>query len=115
AWYAKWDPANPASPLNRYRDGTELTAQVRAVSFLTRANGIQNLAQVRYTVSRRVPNGAVVAVVPYIATIQYAYVKPSSDPGVRELNPLGFRIVSNEIVREVASHLTPVASGGERR
>jgi type IV secretion system protein VirB8 len=114
AWYARWTASNPASPLNRYRDGTELTAAVRAVSFLSGTGGV-DLAQVRYTVARRTPNGTVAAVVPYIATIQYTYIKPSSDPRVRQWNPLGLRVVGVETVREVAGDLTPNTHPGAGR
>lgn len=112
AWYARWSPSNPASPLHRYRDGTELTAQVQAVSFLSGAGGLHDLAQVRYTVARRIANGSIATVVPYIATIQYTYVRPSSDPRVRQWNPLGFRIVSVEAVREVAADVASVNGRG---
>ena len=37
AWYALWNPTNPASPLNVYKDGTSLRAQVTSVSFFQRA------------------------------------------------------------------------------
>ncbi len=115
AWYAKWNPANRSSPLNLYKDGTELTAEVSAVSFLTRANSIQDLAQVRYTVAKRTPSGVLVEVIPYIATLQYTYVTPSSDPKVRQWNPLGFRIVSDQTVRELAADAAPVSVAGVGR
>ena len=48
AWYAAWNQTNPASPLNLYKDGTTVRAQVTSVSFFTRADGVTDLAQVRY-------------------------------------------------------------------
>src|SRR3569833_3324581 len=48
AWYAAWNPANPASPLNLNKDGSSVRAQVVSVSFFERANGVADLAQVRY-------------------------------------------------------------------
>jgi type IV secretion system protein VirB8 len=93
AWYAKWNPGNPDSPLNRYKDGTELEVAIQAVSFLDRANGLNDLAQVRYTIVTAT-GGGLGAGAQWIATIQYAYVEPSSDPAVRRWNPLGFRIVA---------------------
>jgi len=93
AWYAKWNPGNPDSPLNRYKDGTELAVVIQAVSFLDRASHVSDLAQVRYTI-RESTGGGSGHVSQWIATIQYAYVEPSSDPAVRRWNPLGFRIVA---------------------
>jgi type IV secretion system protein VirB8 len=93
AWYAKWNPGNPDSPLNRYKDGTELVVAIQAVSFLDRAHGLNDLAQVRYTIRQSTGGGSAQAS-QWIATIQYAYVEPSSDPAVRRWNPLGFRIVA---------------------
>ena len=53
AWYALWNPNNPASPLNAYKDGTSVRAQVTSVSFFKRANGVGDLAQVRYVKAKR--------------------------------------------------------------
>jgi len=99
AWYAKWNPGNPDSPLNRYRDGTELAVAIQAVSFIDRVNGLQDLAQVRYTIAQATGGGSA-EVSHWIATIQYTYVEPSSDPKVRQWNPLGFRIVAFHPERE---------------
>ncbi len=101
AWYARWNPSNAASPLNRYKDGTTVRAEVSSVSFFKRANGIADLAQVRYRTEKRPAGGGAQQVADWIATIEYAYVKPSSDPRLRQLNPLGFKIVDFETEREV--------------
>ena len=108
AWYAKWNPGNPDSPLNRYKDGTELDVAIQAVSFLDRANGLNDLAQVRYTIAQSTGGGSTSSV-PWIGTIQYAYVEPSSDPAVRRWNPLGFRIVAfhRERLATAAARGTP--------
>lgn len=100
AWYAKWNPSNPASPLNRYKDGTTVRVEVSSVSFLKRANGVSDLAQVRYrTVAEPAAGGAAMDT-DWIATIEYAYVKPSTDPKSRQWNPLGFKIVDFNTERE---------------
>ena len=93
AWAASWSRSNPKSPLNVYRDGTTVRAQVKAVSFFERGNGVTDLAQVRYTTAKRVAGGAEDQIEHWVATLQYAYVDPPSDPKVRRWNPLGFRIV----------------------
>jgi type IV secretion system protein VirB8 len=111
AWYAKWNPGNPDSPLNRYKDGTELEVAVEAVSFLDRANGLNDLAQVRYTL-RQSTGGGSAHVSQWIATIQYAYVEPSSDPAVRRWNPLGFRIVAVHRERLAGTASSAAAQGG---
>lgn len=92
-WYASWNRSNPASPLNVYKDGTTIRAQVTSVSFFTRASGIEDLAQVRYTKSKRAGGGASEEMSYWIATVQYSYAEPSNDPKMRRWNPLGFRIV----------------------
>ncbi len=37
----------------------------------------------------------------WIATVQYAYTRPSADPRVRRWNPLGFKIVELNAEPEV--------------
>ena len=58
AWYALWNPNNPASPLNIYEDGTSVRAQVSSVSFFRRSSGVGDLAQVRYVKAKRAAGGA---------------------------------------------------------
>jgi len=99
-WAAKWALGNPQSPLNRYKDGTELSVSVRAVSFLERAHGGHDLAQVRYAISRHAGGGAAADITQWIVTIPYAYVAPSSDPAVRRWNPLGLRVLAFHPDRE---------------
>jgi type IV secretion system protein VirB8 len=99
-WYARWNPNNPASPLNLYKDGSTVRAEVSAVSFFKRANGITDLAQVRYRTVKQPAGGGTPDVTDWIATVEYAYVKPSGDPKTREWNPLGFKIVDFETERE---------------
>jgi type IV secretion system protein VirB8 len=93
AWVSLWDRANPASPLNTYKDGSSVRAQVSAVSFFERANGVKDLAQIRYTKTRRTSTSANDQVTHWISTVQYAYSEPSKDPSVRRWNPLGFKII----------------------
>ncbi len=93
AWAALWDRANPGSPLNVYKDGSSVRAELSAVSFFRRANGLDDLAQIRYTKARRTGPGANDQVTHWIATIQYVYAEPPRDARVRRWNPLGFKIV----------------------
>ena len=93
AWYAQWTQTNPDSPLNLYKDGTTVRAQVASVSFFKRANGVSDLAQVRYTKGKRSAGAAEEQVTHWIATVQYTYTEPSKDPRVRGWNPLGFKVV----------------------
>jgi len=121
AWYAAWNPANPASPLNQYKDGTTVRASVVSVSFFRRASGITDLAQVRYLKRLRRAGAADEEVTHWIATIQYAYTAPSQDLRVRSLNPLGFKVLDirpePEVIGEssasgAASSSSSTASGG---
>lgn len=101
-WAAAWATANPASPLNVYKDGSIVRANVQSVTFFTRSSGLSDLAQVRFAKSLRRGNGADEQRTYWIATIQYAYAKPASDPSVRRWNPLGLRIVEYRAEAESA-------------
>ncbi|MGH8238387.1 MAG: VirB8/TrbF family protein, partial [Steroidobacteraceae bacterium] len=76
-----------------YKDGSSVRAQVSAVSFFARASGVGDLAQIRYTRTRRTSASANDRVTHWISTVQYVYGEPSKDPAVRRWNPLGFKIV----------------------
>lgn len=102
AWLQAWDRNNPDSPLVKYKDGTTVRAQVKAVSFIARADGTQDLAQVRFLTATRSGGSGVEKLAHYIATIQYAYVEPSKDPALRVLNPLGFRVLEYRREPELA-------------
>lgn len=93
AWYALWNPTNPASPLNQHRDGSSVAVDIESVSFLQPVSGVADLAQVRYRQIEHSASGASSHLTHWIATIQYAYARPSTDPTVRRWNPLGFKIV----------------------
>lgn len=109
AWYARWNPSNPQSPLNVHKDGSSVSVRVEDVSFFKRAAGIQDLAQVRYLTIERQGTGDGEGYRHWIATIQYAYGSPSADPKVRRWNPLGFKIVSLTREPEVLSDRAPSA------
>src|SRR5438067_8059864 len=53
AWYALWNPNNPASPLNVHKDGSSVRVQVESVSFFQRGSGVNDLAQARYLKAER--------------------------------------------------------------
>lgn len=119
AWYARWNPSNPKSPLNVHKDGSTVSVQVEDVSFFKRASGIQDLAQVRYLTIERQGTGGDGSYRHWIATIEYAYGSPSSDPRVRRWNPLGFKIVSlthePEVLSEVPAPRAVSSVGSEAR
>lgn len=110
AWYSLWNPANPGSPLNLYKDGTSVRAQVTSVSFFKRASGVGDLAQVRYIKAKRAAGATAEDTTHWIATLQYAYADPSSDPKVRGWNPLGFKIVDFKPEPEVLPDAAPPTS-----
>ena len=110
AWYARWNKTNPDSPLNLYKDGTTTRAQVTSVSFFTRADGVTDLAQVRYTVGKRQAGSAEEARSYFIASIRYTFATPSTDPAVRRWNPLGFKVVDFRSEPEVNAPATPGAA-----
>jgi type IV secretion system protein VirB8 len=107
-WYQAWNPANPASPLNTYKDGTNIRSQVSAVSFFARANGVKDLAQVRYVKTKHLAAGTE-EVSHHIATIQYAFGEPAKDAKARRWNPLGFKVLEFTTEPEVISEAPKVA------
>jgi type IV secretion system protein VirB8 len=112
AWYALWNPTNPASPLNVHKDGSTVTVQIAAVSFFQRGSGVTDLAQVRYLkAERQGGDGAAARISHWIATIQYAYASPPRDPRVRRWNPLGFKVVELTTEPEV---IAPAAADTTR-
>ncbi|MCC7464513.1 MAG: hypothetical protein IT480_18870 [Gammaproteobacteria bacterium] len=104
-WFDQWSRNNPQSPLNLYKDGTVLKSEVGAISFFERANGVSDLAQVRYTKLQR--QGSAEHSTHWIATIQYAYGQPATDPKIRRWNPLGFKVVSFKSEPEVLNEGAP--------
>jgi type IV secretion system protein VirB8 len=115
AWYTSWNKTNPQSPLNLYKDGTTIRAQVTSVSFFTRADGVTDLAQVRYFKGKRQAGSAEEARSYWIASIRYSFAAPSTDPEVRRWNPLGFKVVDFKPEPEVErppAPATPSAGGG---
>ncbi len=103
AWAALWNRNNPQSPLNLYRDGSEVSVRIESVSFLQRAVGISDLAQVRYLTLERMSGSVQTRISHWIATLQYAYAAPSQDPAIRRWNPLGFKILDFVAEPEVAA------------
>ena len=99
---------------NVYKDGTSVRAQVTSVSFFKRATGVGDLAQVRYVKAKRAAGSANEETTHWIATLQYAYADPSSNPKVRGWNPLGFKIVDfrpePEVLTEPAAGATALAT-----
>jgi type IV secretion system protein VirB8 len=110
AWYTMWTKTNPASPLNLYRDGSTVRAQVSSISFFERGNGVSDLAQARYTKAKRAAGGTDEQVTHWIATIQYTYGEPSKDPKVRRWNPLGFKVVEFKSEPEVLAEPSAVVA-----
>jgi type IV secretion system protein VirB8 len=92
-WASLWARSNPASPLNRYADGTRVRAQVQSVTFLRRAHGLPDLIQVRFLSAVQRANGVDEEVSHFVATLQVAFSAPSADVHVRALNPLGFKVL----------------------
>jgi type IV secretion system protein VirB8 len=113
AWYALWDRGNPLSPLNVYKDGSNVRAQVSAITFFKRGSGGDDLAQIRYTKTRRIGGTGSDQVSHWIATVQYVYGDPPKDPRVRRWNPLGFKIVDFRAEAEVIPAPEPAAPGAQ--
>jgi type IV secretion system protein VirB8 len=113
AWYALWDRSNPMSPLNVYKDGSNIRAQIGSITFFKRGNGGEDLAQIRYTKTRRVGGTGSDQVSHWIATVQYVYGEPSQDPRARRWNPLGFKIVDYRAEAEVLAAPEPASGSAQ--
>lgn len=101
ALYAKWDRANPRSPLNLHKDGSTESVRIESVSFFRRSSGAADLAQVRFARTERQDQGASGRVTHWIASIEYRYGKPPAEPRTRGWNPLGFEVLDLSIEPEV--------------
>jgi type IV secretion system protein VirB8 len=101
ALYARWNRANPSSPLNVHKDGSAEAVRIESVSFFKRASGVSDLAQVRFARIARQGDGAPGQVTHWIASIEYRYGRPPDDPRTRAWNPLGFEVLELGIEPEV--------------
>ena len=108
--YARWNRANPKSPLNLHKDGSTETVRIESVSFFKPASGESDLAQVRFARVERQGDGAPERVTHWIASIEYRYGKPPDDPRTRGWNPLGFEVLDLGIEPEVLSSAPGAAS-----
>jgi type IV secretion system protein VirB8 len=99
--YARWNRANPGSPLNVHKDGSTETVRIESVSFFKRASGVSNLAQVRYALFRQQGAGAPAQVTHWIASVEYRYGNAPDDGRARSWNPLGFEVLDLGIEPEV--------------
>jgi type IV secretion system protein VirB8 len=111
AMYVKWNRANPRSPLNVHKDGSTETIRIQSVSFFKRANGVSELAQVRYARIERQEDGDPGRITRWIASIEYRYGTPPDDPRTRSWNPLGFEVLDLGIEPEVLG--LPQESAGQ--
>ena len=111
ALYARWNRANPRSPLNVHRDGGTVAVRIESVSFLPHGNGADDLAQVRFASIERDGTGAAGRVTHWIASVAYRYGKPPSDPRTRGSNPLGFEVLDLQIDPEVLGSARQGAAG----
>jgi type IV secretion system protein VirB8 len=109
-WYGQWNQTNPNSPLNVNRDGSIVRVQVTAVTFFHKSNGLAELAQVRYVKARRSPGGAE-RLTHWIATIEYAWVTPSTNPKSRQWNPLGWRVTDFHTEAETLTDTISTSTG----
>lgn len=103
ALYAKWNRANPQSPLNVHKDGSSESVRIESVSFFKRGSGASDLAQVRFARIERAGDGAPGKATHWIASIAYRYGTPPDDPRTRSWNPLGFEVMDLGIEPEVVS------------
>ena len=85
----------PPSPLNVYKDGTTVRAEVASVSFFKRGNDISDLAQVRYVKGQRTRRAARRRSRRIGSRPSSTSIGAAADPRVRRRNPLGFTFDSS--------------------
>ncbi len=100
-WAALWSLERAESPLNLYKDGTTVRAQVRSITFLQLGSGREHLAQVRFSRYTRAGGTGAEQASHWVSTIEYGYAAPSKDDKTRTLNPLGFRVLEYRRESEV--------------
>jgi len=88
AYLNAMQPANPASPINRFPAGTVISARVKSVSRIA-----PNLALVRFGLVFDGQNGRASAESAYIATVRYRFLDAAMSFEDRLANPLGFQVV----------------------
>ena len=113
-WAARWATGNPESPLNKFKDGSTVRVSVQSVSFFARANGLTDLAQVRYLKATRAGGTGAEVLTHWISTLHYAYGKPSGEAVTRRWNPLGFRILDMQTEPELIEPAAGVATAGSK-
>ena len=113
-WAAAWATGNPESPLNKFKDGTTVHVNVQSVSFFERGNGQADLAQVRFVKATRAGGTGPETYTHWISTFHYAYGKPAGDDRTRRWNPLGFRILDEQLEPELIEPAAVVATAGVR-
>jgi len=86
ALYEEFNPANAASPVNRYKQG-EVSVQIKTISFLR-----SNIASVRYMKS--ITGVDRQTVTHWVATAEFRYLDAPAMEEARQHNPLGFQVVS---------------------
>lgn len=101
ALYARWNRANPSSPLNVHKDGSSESVRIESVSFFKRTSGASGLAQVRFARIEREVDDVPGRITHWIASIEYRYGTPPDDPRTRGWNPLGFEVLDLGIEPEV--------------
>lgn len=86
ALYEEFNPANTASPVNRYKQG-EVTVQIKTISFLR-----SNIASIRYLKTTAGVDRP--GVTHWVATAEFRYLDAPAMEEARQHNPLGFQVVS---------------------
>ncbi len=89
--YLEWfNPKNPESPLNLYRDDKLVTIDVQSVSFL---GSDRDIALVRYIKKITPVNSSTPIVTHWAATLKFQYSSAPTKERDREITPLGFQVV----------------------
>lgn len=99
-YFAWFNPKNPMSPLNVYKDFATVKVTMKSTSFIK-----PDVALVRYI--KEVERGGDKSVSNWAATVTFSYVKAPMNEKDREVNPLGFQVVEYRNDPEGASFEVP--------
>jgi len=106
-YFAWFNPKNPMSPLNVYKDFANVKITMKSTSFIK-----PDVALVRYV--KEIERAGDKSVSNWAATITFTYVKAPMKEKDREVNPLGFQVLEYRNDPEGGSFEVPAPSASQQ-
>jgi type IV secretion system protein VirB8 len=101
-WAAYWDAANPRSPMNYYKQHTQVRVAIGAITINRNNQGVPTSA--RATLTRTILVNDIVQGEPtqWIATIAFHWVNPPMKERDRRINDLGFEVTDYQVDADIS-------------